>query len=116
MHAFWQLAIYIHVELLFMRVRDRTTYQKLPASQHRNACKTVSGQFRRNTQDRRVASQVMDAILADSVKSGGRTSVYTVLFSVTILSLAVGQFAAAGIFLLSGNQCANLPSEASRWQ
>ena len=48
--------------------------------------------------------QVMDAILADSVKSGGRTGVYTVLYAITILAMAVGQFVAAGVFVFSGNR------------
>ena len=47
----------------------------------------------------------MDAILADSVKSGSRTGLYTVLYAITILAVAVGQFIAAGVFLLSGNRC-----------
>jgi len=51
----------------------------------------------------------MDAILADSVKSGSRTGLYTVLYAITILAVAVGQFIAAGVFILSGNRCiANL--------
>ena len=52
-----------------------------------------------------VRRQVMDAILADSVKSGSRTGLYTVLYAITILAVAVGQFIAAGVFLLSGNRC-----------
>ena len=56
----------------------------------------------------------MDAILADSVKSGGRTGLYTALFTLNVLALSVGEFLAAGIFLLCGNRCTCAVMHAAR--
>ena len=53
--------------------------------------------------------QVVDAILADSVRTGRRTGVYTLLYAAGILSLAGGQLIAAGIFAIAGNRRAPQP-------
>ena len=61
--------------------------------------------------------QVVDAILADSVRTGHRTGIYTMLYAAGILSLAGGQLVAAGIFALAGNRRAstNCASDWCRW-
>jgi hypothetical protein len=46
-------------------------------------------------------------MLADSVRTGHRTAIYTMLYAAGILSLAGGQLVAAGIFALAGNRHAS---------
>ena len=60
--------------------------------------------------------QVVDAILADSVRTGRRTGIYTMLYAAGILSLAGGQLIAATIFALAGNRRAlTAPLNGTLW-